>query len=283
LHWLLFIALSLVWGSSFFLMKEGLKALNAFEVASIRIASAGIVLLPFLPASLRGIPRKKARVVMLSGVLGTFLPAYLFCVAETRLDSALAGILNALTPLFTLVVGAFFFHNTVPAKKWFGVFLGFAGMVLLMLSGGKAIGWGYMGYASYILLATLLYGVNVNLVNKYLHDIASLHIATVAFAVLLLPALGVLWYTGFFAEAGQAPGWGKAVAASAVLGILGTALASVLFYMLLKKAGPVFASMVTYGIPFVAVGWGISAGESITTMQVACLLVILAGVYLARK
>jgi drug/metabolite transporter (DMT)-like permease len=92
-----------------------------------------------------------------------------------------------------------------------------------------------------------------------------------------------LWYTGFFAEAGQAPGWGKAVAASAVLGILGTALASVLFYILLKKAGPVFASMVTYGIPFVAVGWGISAGESITAMQVACLLVILAGVYLARK
>jgi drug/metabolite transporter (DMT)-like permease len=264
-------------------MKEGLKALNAFEVASIRIASAGIVLLPFLPASVRGIPRKKAGIVIFSGVLGTFLPAYLFCVAETRLDSALAGILNALTPLFTLVVGAFFFHNAVPARKWFGVLLGFAGMILLMLSGGQAIGWGYIGFAAYILLATLLYGVNVNLVNRYLHDVASLHIATVAFAFLLIPALGVLWYNGFFTEIGQAPGWGKAVAASSVLGILGTALASVLFYILLKKAGPVFASMVTYGIPFVAIGWGLSAGESITTMQVACLLVILAGVYQARK
>ena len=264
-------------------MKEGLRALNAYQVASIRIVSAGIVLLPFLPNSLKSIPRTKRGMVILSGILGTFLPAYLFCIAETRIDSALAGILNALTPLFTLVVGALFFHSRVRLVKWLGVLLGFAGMVLLMLSGSQAISLGYLGFASFILLATLLYGINVNLVNRHLHEIASLHIATVAFTFLILPAAGVLWYTGFFADAGKESGWARAVSASAVLGILGTALASVLFYVLLKKAGPVFASMVTYGIPFVAIGWGISAGETVAPMQVGCLLVILAGVYLARK
>ncbi len=279
----MFITLSLVWGSSFFLMKEGLRSLDAYQVASLRIASAGIVLLPFLPNSLRRIPRKKIGMVLLSGILGTFLPAYLFCIAETRIDSALAGILNALTPLFTLVVGALFFHSTVPLRKWLGVLIGFAGMVLLMLTGRHAISLGYLGFASFVLLATLFYGINVNLVNRFLHDIASLQIATVAFTFLILPAAGVLWYTGFLAHAGAAPGWGRAVFASVILGVLGTALASVLFYVLLKKAGPVFASMVTYGIPFVAIGWGISAGETVVPMQVACLLVILAGVYLARK
>jgi drug/metabolite transporter (DMT)-like permease len=264
-------------------MKAGLRALDAYQVASIRIASGGIILLPFLPKSLQSIPRKKLSMVALSGVLGTFLPAYLFCIAETRIDSALAGILNALTPLFTLVVGALFFHSMVPPAKWLGVLLGFTGMVLLMLSGRQSISWGYLGFASFILLATLFYGINVNLVNRYLHEIASLHIATVAFTFLIPPAMAVLWYTGFFAHAGQAPGWGRAVLASATLGVLGTALASVLFYVLLKKVGPVFASMVTYGIPFVALGWGISAGETVLPLQVTCLLVILAGVYLARK
>jgi drug/metabolite transporter (DMT)-like permease len=264
-------------------MKEGLRALDAYQVASLRIASAGIVLLPFLPNSLRRIPRQKIGMVLLSGILGTFLPAYLFCIAETRIESALAGILNALTPLFTLVVGALFFHSTVPLRKWLGVLIGFAGMVLLMLTGRQAISLGYLGFASFVLLATLFYGINVNLVNRFLHDIASLQIATVAFTFLILPAAGVLWYTGFFAHAGAAPGWGRAVSASVILGVLGTALASVLFYVLLKKAGPVFASMVTYGIPFVAIGWGVSAGETVVPMQVACLLVILAGVYLARK
>jgi drug/metabolite transporter (DMT)-like permease len=282
-NWLIFLVLALIWGSSFILMKEGLRVLDPWQVASIRILSAGLVLLPFLGRALKSVPRQKLGVVILSGLLGTFFPAFLFCLAETRLDSALTGILNALTPLLTLCVGALFFQARIPWKKWAGVLLGFAGMILLMLAGKQALDLTYLGFASYVLLATLFYGINVNMVNRYLSQTGSLHIAAIAFAFLIPPSLGILAYTGFFNHMGSPQGWFRAVGASAVLGMLGTALASILFYVLLKKAGTVFASMVTYGIPFVALGWGLLAGESINLLQVLCLGIILAGVYLTRK
>jgi drug/metabolite transporter (DMT)-like permease len=282
-NWLIFLALSLVWGSSFILMKEGLRVLDAYQVASIRILSAGLVLLPFLPQSLRAVPRKKLGTVLLSGLMGTFFPAYLFCLAETKLDSALAGILNALTPLFTLSMGAMFFHVQIGWRKWTGVVIGFLGMILLMLAGRQTVDISYLGFASFILLATIFYGINVNTVNRFLSDIGSLHIATLAFTFLILPASAILAATGFFGSAHDTSAWLRAVGASAVLGILGTALASILFYVLLKKAGPVFSSMVTYGIPFVALGWGVLAGETVNMLQLLCLLLILAGVYIAKK
>lgn len=264
-------------------MKEGLRELDAYQVASIRILSAGLVLLPFLRQSMKAIPGKKRATVLLSGLLGTFFPAYLFCLAETKLDSALAGILNALTPLFTLAVGALFFRSNIIWRKWLGVLLGFLGMILLVLAGRQTVDFSYLGFASLVLLATLLYGINVNVVNKYLADIGSLHIATLAFTFLIFPSVGILFSTGFFGQIALTEAWYQAVGASAILGILGTALASVLFYVLLKKAGPVFSSMVTYGIPFVAMGWGILAGESVNLLQVLCLGIILSGVYIARK
>jgi drug/metabolite transporter (DMT)-like permease len=282
-NWLIFLVLALIWGSSFILMKEGLRVLDPWQVASIRILSAGLVLLPFLGRALKSVPRQKLGVVILSGLLGTFFPAFLFCLAETRLDSALTGILNALTPLLTLCVGALFFQARIGWRKWAGVLLGFAGMVLLMLAGKQALDLSYLGFASYVLLATLFYGINVNMVNRYLSQTGSLHIAAIAFSFLIPPSLCILAFTGFFNQAGIPQGWFRAVGASAVLGMLGTALASILFYVLLKKAGTVFASMVTYGIPFVALGWGLLAGESINLLQVLCLGVILAGVYMTKK
>ncbi len=169
-NWFIFLALSLVWGSSFILMKEGLRVLDAYQVASIRILSAGLVLLPFLPQSLRAVPRNKLGTVLLSGLMGTFFPAYLFCLAETKLDSALAGILNALTPLFTLSMGAMFFHVQIGWRKWTGVVIGFVGMILLMLAGRQTVDFSYLGFASFILLATIFYGINVNTVNRFLSD-----------------------------------------------------------------------------------------------------------------
>jgi drug/metabolite transporter (DMT)-like permease len=282
-NWLIFLVLALIWGSSFILMKEGMRVLDPWQVASIRILSAGLVLLPFLGRALKSLPRQKLGVVILSGLMGTFFPAYLFCLAETRLDSALTGILNALTPLLTLCVGALFFQARIRWKKWAGVLLGFAGMVLLMLAGTEALDLSYLGFASYVLLATLFYGINVNTVNRYLSQTASLHIAAIAFTFLIPPSLGILVFSGFFNQMGSLEGWYRAVGASAVLGMLGTALASILFYILLKKAGTVFASMVTYGIPFVALGWGMVAGESVNLLQVLCLGIILAGVYMTKK
>jgi drug/metabolite transporter (DMT)-like permease len=281
-NWLLFVLLSVIWGSSFILMKMGMQGLSPYQVASIRILSAGLVLLPFGWRSFQAVRRERLPLVFLSGILGTFFPAFLFCIAETRIDSSLAGILNALTPIFTLLIGALFFRSQVGWRKWSGVALGFLGLVMLILSGKQQVSFTYLGYASFILMATLLYGVNVNMVNRHLREVGSREIATVAFTMLIPLSLGILAATGFFGME-RTDVFLASTAASAVLGVLGTAAASILFYMLLKRAGPVMSSMVTYGIPFVAIAWGASAGESIGEAQVACLVLILSGVYLANR
>jgi drug/metabolite transporter (DMT)-like permease len=281
LNWGIFIILSMIWGSSFILMKEGMKNLNAWQVASIRIFSAGMVLLPVTISKLRSIPQKDLPQIFLSGMLGTFIPAYLFCLAETQLDSGVAGILNALTPLFTIVIGAVFFKSKLPVNKWIGVLVGFTGLAMLV-SAGRNVNFSNIGYASYIIIATICYGLNVNMVNWYLKHIPSQMLASVAFGLLIIPSGLILLTTGYAAQTGTEGYW-YSTGASAVLGIFGTAVASILFYMLMKRAGPLFASMVTYGIPFVALFWGSLAGEMITIVQIACLVLILVGVYLANK
>ncbi len=281
-HWLLFIVLSIIWGSSFILMKEGMKHLTPYQVASLRLLSAGLVLVPFALKAIKTFPRKDFPLVVFSGLLGTFFPAYLFCIAETQLDSGLAGILNALTPLFTIVIGAVFFHSVLPLSKWLGVIIGFVGLVLLILSGNQGVKLNNISFSSYIILATIFYGLNVNLVSRYLKHIPSLSIASVAFSVLTIPSAIILFITGYFQQP-LSQGFTYSTAASSVLGIFGTAIASILFYMLMKRAGYLFASMVTYGIPFVALLWGFLAHEVILPMQILCLVMILAGVWLANK
>ncbi len=302
-NWLLFSLLSIIWGSSFILMKAGMTALSAYQVAAIRMLSAGLVLLPIVirhftqPSSPKKSPadslisqslvekstlRKKMGLIILSGLLGSFFPAFLFCIAETRIDSSLAGILNALTPLFTIILGALFFQLEVNFLKMSGVIIGFVGLVLLFISGGH-INTQDIGYASLVLIATILYGLNVNMVGKHLKGVGSVTIAAFAFAFLIPPSLAILWYTGYFKLDLFMETILLSTAASAVLGIFGTALASILFYMLVKRAGTLFSSLVTYGIPFVAIGWGLLYGETISFLQVICLGVILSGVWMVNK
>jgi drug/metabolite transporter (DMT)-like permease len=281
-NWLIFIILSVIWGSSFILMKEGMKSLSAYQVASIRILAAGLILLPVALRQFRNVQRKDLPLIILSGLLGTFFPAYLFCIAETKLDSSVAGILNALTPLFTFILGALFFHLSLSAYKWAGVIIGLAGLVLLVLSGSREVSFANISYSGFIIVATILYGLNVNLVNRNLRHIPSLTLAALAFSSLAVPAALALWATGYFSLP-TTGGFVYSTGASAILGVFGTAVASVLFYMLMKRAGAVLASMVTYGIPCVALTWGYLAGESITAIQFLCLGLILGGVWLANR
>jgi drug/metabolite transporter (DMT)-like permease len=185
--WLVFALLSLVWGSSFVLMKEGLRSFSPYQVASLRMLFAGLVLLPFAIKALPQIPRDKMGFVILSGVVGNFIPAYLFCIAETQIDSALAGILNSLTPLFTILVGISFFKVQTNVTKMIGVVIGFIGLCFLFAA-GKNMSLHNMGYAGLVLIATLFYGINVNMVGRYLQHIGALNIASVAFAFLILPS-----------------------------------------------------------------------------------------------
>ena len=276
-NWLVFALLSIVWGSSFILMKEGLKAFNAYQVASLRMLSAGIVLLPFAIQAFKKIPKDKMGLVIISGLVGNFIPAYLFCIAETRIDSALAGILNSLTPLFTIIVGVVFYKVQTSAIKLLGILIGFIGLTCLMLA-GKEVHFEHLSYASLVLVATIMYGINVHTVGRYLKEIGSIQIASVAFSFLIIPSATVLYFTDFFNNDFSNPVVLHSTIAGGVLGMIGTSMASILFYYLVKKAGILFGSLVTYGIPVVAVAWGIGFGESLAPLQIFCLGVILFGV-----
>ncbi len=281
-NWLVFALLSIVWGSSFILIKEGLKAFNAYQVASLRMFSAGLVLLPFAIQAFKKIPKDKMGLVIISGLVGNFIPAYLFCIAETRIDSALAGILNSLTPLFTIIVGLVFYKVQTSAIKLLGILIGFIGLACLMLA-GKEVHFEHLSYASLVLVATIMYGINVHTVGRYLKDIGSIQIASVAFSFLIIPSATVLYFTDFFNKDFSNPVVLHSTIAGGVLGMIGTSMASILFYYLVKKAGILFGSLVTYGIPVVAVAWGIGFGESLSPLQIFCLGVILFGVYIVNR
>ncbi len=302
-NWFIFIVLSLIWGSSFILMMKGLVSLNAYQVASLRIIFSGIVLLPVAIRHIKSVPKSKVLVIFLSGVQGSLLPAYLFCLAETKIDSSLAGSLNALTPVFVILMGALFFNNRVAGNKILGICISFAGSVLLFFAqplsshaGSNAL------YTLLVVIATMLYGLNVNMVGKYLKGIPSLHIAAIALSLSAIPAFIVLCFTGYFSQDIFSKPMLIATGYTFLLGVLGTAFASIFFYVLMKRAGMVFASMVTYAIPAVAIMWAIldthkdiifagslPFGEMMSVIfyawwkQFVCLLVILFGVYMANR
>lgn len=284
LKWILYILLCLIWGSSFILMKEGLEAINPYHLALIRILSAGLAMLPLAFQAYKNVPRKMVFPIIVSGFLGTFIPSFCFTIAQTKVDSSLAGIMNSLTPIFSVAIGVLFFQLKIGWIKWSGLFLGFAGMVILVVGNTNAVQLDHIGYSLFIIFATICYGLNVNVITRFVKDAAPLHVAAVAFTSLIIPALILLGITGFFTSPELYDGsWTKGMINASVLGIVNTGLASVLFYLLVKKAGPVFASTVTYGIPFIAIGWGLAYNEEITFFQIAAMACILFGVRLANK
>ena len=282
-NWFIFITLSIIWGSSFILMKKGLVSLTAFQVASLRIISSGLVLLPIAIRHFTKVPKNRLVIIFLSGVLGSLLPAYLFCLAEEHIDSSLAGTLNALTPVFVIIMGALIFKRQTPAIKIIGISISLFGSILLFFAQPGFRQNSNFIDVLFVVIATLCYGINVNMVGKYLNDIQSLHIAAIALVFNAIPAFIVLYFTGYFKEDILSKPMLIVTGYTFVLGIMGTAVASILFYMLLKRAGVVFSSMVTYAIPIVAVLWGIIYGEKVGWKQVVCLAIILSGVYVANR
>jgi drug/metabolite transporter (DMT)-like permease len=286
-RWSLFIILCIIWGSSFKLMKDSSVGLNAMQIAALRIFSAGLVFVPFAIFHFGKIPREKRGIVVLSAVFGNLLPAFLFAEAMAHIDGSLGGILNSLTPICVVLIGIIFFRDKIKLKKIIGVLVGFAGLVLLtvtpVLMGEKTISFGSFQYILIVFLATLLYGINVNMVGHYLKPVNPVHIATVSLSFMTIPTAIVLWQQNIFQVDLGNTLTREAVIASIALGIVGSAVATVLFYMLVQKAGGLFASLVTYGIPFVALAWGFFDREKITVLQVVGLGIILLGVYMANS
>ena len=287
ISWLLFVLLCLIWGSSFKLMKDSTSALTGSQIASLRIFSAALVSLPFALFQWRNIAIKRLPLVAFSAVIGNLIPAFLFAIALTRIDGSLGGILNSLTPICVVLIGVLFYGDKIAGQKMVGLLIGFVGLVLLTLApvftGQRAISFENLSYLLLPVAATLLYGINVNMVSHRLKDINPINLATVSVAFMIIPSTLLLSWMGFFSLDFSNAAIQEAIIAVSALGILGSALATVIFYSLVQRAGGLFASLVTYGIPFVALFWGFLDHEAITTLKVGCLLLILAGVYLANS
>jgi len=265
-------------------MKASKNELTWAQIASLRIFSAGMVMLPFAFFHFSRIPLKKIPLVIISAICGNLLPAYLFAGAIAKnIDSGLAGILNSLTPICVVVIGILFFRSKIENRKILGVIIGFGGLALLTLAAEKGISFENIEYTLWILLATILYGFNINIVANYLKDINPVHLAVVSLAFMIIPTGIVLWLGDFLQLPFDDDATLLAIINSVMLGVAGSAIATALFYVLVKKAGALFASLVTYGIPFVAVTWGFIFGENITLLQIGCLGIILSGVYLANR
>jgi drug/metabolite transporter (DMT)-like permease len=282
ISWSIFILLCFIWGSSFILMKISSVRLSVSQIAALRIFSAGAVFIPAAVIHITKVPVKKLFPVFLAGIFGNLVPAFLFAAAITRIDSSLAGILNSLTPICVAVIGILFFKDKIGLLKIAGVLIGFTGVCLLTFM-QKNISLANLGYASLILLGTISYGINVNTVSHYLKGMKPLHVTSISLSFLAIPTVFILWYNGFFQLDMHDPEIQWAITASVMLGLVGSAIATALFYVLVQKAGGLFASLVTYGIPFVALFWGVLDGEKVTAIEILCLAVILSGVYLANR
>ena len=284
LKWLYLILLSLIWGSSFILIKKGLVGLTPVQLGAIRIIFTAFFLFIVGFNRITSIKRKAWKWVVLTGLLGTFFPAFLFAFAETEIDSSVASILNSLVPLNTIILGFLVFKIKSTKRQFLGVFIGLLGTVFLILSGASINPDQNYTYVVFVIIATLMYATSVNILKRYLQDMPALTIAVGNFAAIIIPALIILISSGFFkAEVLEAPTLKPALLYMLVLSLFGTAIAKVLFNKLVHIATPVFASSVTYLMTIVAVFWGVLDGERFSFIQALATLIILLGIYLSNK
>lgn len=282
LKWVYLMVLALVWGSSFILIKKGLIGLTALQLGSLRIIFAAVFLVLIGFKSLSKIPAHKWKYIALTSMFGTFIPAYLFAIAQTEIDSSVSSILNSLTPLNTLILGALVFGLQFKRNQIFGILIGLIGSALLILNGAIHHPEQNYYYAILVLIASICYAVNVNLIKKYLYDLSPLSITTGNFMVLFFPAFIILFFSGFF-EVVHDVKVQESVLFIMVLGVVGTGIANILFFKLIQMSSPVFATSVTYLIPVVAFCWGLLDNEMLTPVQFFGAFIILIGVYLSAK
>ena len=281
--WLYLISLSLIWGTSFILIKKALIGLTPTQLGSLRIIFSSIIIFIFAWNTLKLISNKEWKWIIISAFLGSFFPAFLFAFAETEIDSAVASILNSLVPLNTVIIGAIVFKIASSKKQIIGVVVGLIGTYLL-IDGGIQLNpdQNYL-YSGLVILCSFLYGFNVNIIKKYLNDIPAVTIAAGHFSVIFIPAIIIFYFSGFNTDQMYDPITLKSIGYVLILSAFGTALAKVLFNKLVQISTAVFASSVTYSLLIVSLFWGILDGELFSFNQLMATVLIVLGVLLSSR
>lgn len=280
--WIILLALAVIWGSSFILMKRGLDVFSSDEVAALRIVIAFIALLPFAFTRIKKEDIVHWKGILGQGLLGNFFPAFLFTKAETGISSALAGMLNSLTPVFTLITGLLIFRTRTGWLNALGILMGFAGAIGLLYVGKKGDFGNNLGFGSYVVIATVCYALSVNIIKKHLSTMDSVTSTVWAMCCIGPPALVYLLSTDFASKLSH-PLAMQSLICITILAVVGTAISVIIFTVLVKQTNALFASSVTYLIPIVAILWGLIDGEVIEFQHFMWIFLILLGVYLVNK
>lgn len=281
--WILLIALSLIWGSSFILIKKSLDHFNPYEVGALRVLISGIVLMPYAIAKIKLFPKRHLKWLIIAAFTGSFIPMFLFPMAETEISSSIAGIINSMMPIFVIIVGSLVWKFETTKRQLFGVLISFVGACILALGSGES-GDIKIYPILLLLLATLLYAISTTTIKSKLHEVPAILMSAYIFSfVLFLPSLIALVLSGFFRDLTLNQSTLEGLGFVTVLSIVGTGLAMMLNYKLLSISTPLFASTVTLLMPIVAIIWGILDGEKLTTQQSVGALVILAGLIFLRS
>ena len=283
LRWFYLVGLALVWGSSFILMKLSLKGLSPIQVGALRMIISAIFLLLVGFNKLTLIKKYHWKYIVLNALLGTFFPVFLFAYAVQQIDSGIVAILNSLTPFNTLIFGALVFGFAFQKKQIIGIIIGLIGTMTLILNGATLNPDQNYWFALLILVASIGYAFNVNMIKKHLNDLSALSITAGNFVLMIIPASIILVFTGFFSEFEVNESNMASLGYVTVLAVLGTGVAKILFNRIVQMTSPIFASSVTYLIPIVAIIWGVLDGEKLSTTQLVAGVIIIFGVYLVNK
>ncbi|MEO9477014.1 MAG: DMT family transporter [Cyclobacteriaceae bacterium] len=284
LAWLLLMLLSLIWGSSFILIKRALVGLNPTELGALRIFLAGVVMLPLAIRRFGRVPKHRIKFLIVIALVGSFIPSFLFAIAQTRLASSLTGVLNAVTPIFTILIGVLIYGQKKDPRVYIGVLIGFMGTATLITNGSLGSIQHINAYALLIVIASMLYGVNGNVIKFHLSDLPALTITSVSLSFGgIVSGLYLVFFTDYFHRVSHLEEVLHASYYVVFLGVLGTALALVIFNRLVQLTDPVFTSSVTYIIPIVAVLWGLWDGESLYPAHYIGIILILLGVYITNR
>ena len=275
------LILTLVWGTSFILIKKGLVSFSGLQVGALRVGIAFLVLIPLALRAIRRIPKKYLWYILAIGIFSSFIPSFLIPIGQINTDSSTAGILISLTPLTTYLWGIGLFQQKASKRRSLGVLIGLMGASSLIVDPSSALG--FNASALWILLSTILYGISGNIVHKYLDNVNATDITSVSFAMIGVPAIAYLFMTDFLQIMHFHEQAWYSLGAIAILAIVGTALALLLFWRLVQQTDPVFSSTTTYLIPIVAILWGLVDGEKILYYQYFGFGLILLSVFLVQK
>ena len=281
--WGTLVILSLIWGSSYILIKKGLTGLTPIQLGSLRVIVTTLLIAPIGYQKIKHIPKQKMKWVALSAFVGSFFPAYLFAFAETEISSSVTAVMVSLTPLFTLLISVIIFGEELLKKQVLGVFIGFTGIIVLVNNELISSSFNIL-YVMFIVLAAICYAINANVLKYKLSNIPALGIVFMSFLFMFIPAFIILCFSSFpFSDFASDPLIIESIIYIVILALFGTAIAKVLYIKLLAISTPVFSVSTTYLMPVVAIFWGLLDGEEFKLTQFTGTAIILLGVYLVTK